>query len=171
MRNEVLSLVLPAFLLAPAARGDQARDAAEIRDVQARQAETWTRHDAKAYAALFADDADVVNIVGWRWKGRAQLEARMTAAFAYVFRESTLTVTDVETRFLGPEIAIAHVRWTMTGARTPPGMPEPRQGIQTLTMVKKAGQWRIAAFQNTLATPEVPFPVEPPAVPARASRP
>jgi uncharacterized protein (TIGR02246 family) len=171
MRNDVLSLVLLAFVLAPAVLCDEARDAADIRAVQARQAETWNRHDAKAYAALFTEDADVVNIVGWRWKGRAQLEARMTAAFAYVFRESTLTVTDVETRFLAPEIAIAHVRWTMTGARMPPGMPEPRQGIQTLTMVKKAGQWRIAAFQNTVSTPEAPFPVEPPKVPARASRP
>lgn len=171
MRNDVFPLVLLAFALAPAVRGDEARDTADIRDVQARQAETWNRHDAKAYAALFAEDADVVNIVGWRWKGRAQLEARMTAAFAYVFRESTLTVTGVETRFLAPEIAITYVRWTMTGARTPPGMPEPRQGIQMLTMVKKGGQWRIAAFQNTLSTPEVPFPVETPAVPARASRP
>ncbi len=171
MRSDARTLVLLALLIAPTARADQPRDAAEIRDVQARQAETWNRHDAKAYAALFTEDADVVNIVGWRWKGREQVEARMTAAFAYVFRASTLTVTDVEVRFLAPEIAIAHARWTMTGARTPPGMPEPRQGIQTLTMVKKAGQWRIAAFQNTLAVPEVPFPVEPPKVPARASRP
>jgi hypothetical protein len=50
-------------------------------------------------------------------------------------------------------------------------MPEPRQGIQTLTMTREAGGWRIAAFQNTLAVPEVPFPPAPPTVPRPASHP
>jgi uncharacterized protein (TIGR02246 family) len=172
MHAEALALLaLLASPSAPAASADRARDEAEIRAVQARQAETWNRHDAKAYAALFTEDADVVNVVGWRWKGRDLLEQRMTAAFAFVFRESTLTVTEVQVRFLAPEIAIAHMRWTMAGARTPPGMPEPRQGIQTLTMIRKADRWLISAFQNTLAVPEVPFPAGPPAVPARASLP
>jgi hypothetical protein len=50
----------------------------------------------------------------------------------------------------------------MTGARTPPGIPEPREGIQTQTLHKTAGRWLIAAFQNTNAVPEAPFPQGPP---------
>ena len=107
----------------------QAGDETEIRAVVTRQGEAWTGHDAKAYAALFTDDCDVVNIVGWWWKGRAEL---------------------------------AHARWTMTGARTPPGMPEPRTGIQTLVLTKAAGHWLIRGFQNTLSVPERPFPTAPP---------
>jgi uncharacterized protein (TIGR02246 family) len=166
-----VALLLAISGSAASVTADQARDEAEIRDVQARQAQTWNRHDAKAYAALFAEDADVVNVAGWRWKGRRQLEERMAAAFAFAFRESTLTVSDVDVRFLAPGVAIAHVRWTMVGARMPPGMPEPRQGIQSLTMTKESGGWRIAAFQNTLAVPEVPFPPGPPRPPSPASRP
>ena len=122
-----------------------------------RQAESWNAHDAKAYSALFTEDADVVNVVGWWWKGRAEMERNLTSAFATAFRESTLTITDVQVRFLTPDIALAHARWTMTGARMPPGMPEPREGIQTLTMVKQGGKWLIAGFQNTNSMPQREF--------------
>ena len=160
--------ILLAAVSAPPSRGAaRDQDEADIRAVQARQADAWNRHDARAYAALFATDGDVVNVVGWWWKGRAEIESKLTAAFAFVFRDSTMTITDVEVRFLAPEVAVAHVRWTMTGARTPPGIPEPREGIQTQTLQKTAGKWLIAAFQNTNAVPETPFPQGPPVVPAR----
>ena len=146
----------------PAAAQSHA-DEAEIRRVATLQGETWSRHDAKAYAALFTDDADVVNVVGWRWKGRAELETRLTEAFKFVFKDSKLTVTDVTTRFLKPDVAVAHARWTMTGARTPPGMQEPREGIQTLVFTKEGERWLISAFQNTNSVPERPFPTGPPA--------
>jgi uncharacterized protein (TIGR02246 family) len=146
----------------PARAADQPKDEAAIHQVQERQAETWNRHDAAGYARLFADDGEAVNVVGWWWKGRAEIERKLTAAFAFVFRESTLTITDTQVRFLSPSIALAHVRWTMTGARTPPGMPEPRQGLEIQVLQKQAGKWLIASFQNTLSVPEMPFPSGPP---------
>ena len=112
---------------------------------------------------MFTDDGDIVNVVGWWWKGRAEIESKLTAAFAFVFRDSTLTITEVDVRFLSPEVAIAHVRWTMTGAKTPPGIPEPREGIQIQVLRKTAGRWLITAFQNTHAVPETPFPLGLPA--------
>jgi uncharacterized protein (TIGR02246 family) len=138
---------------------DPQADEAAIRDVvQARQQQAWNQHDAKAYAALFAEDGDVVNVVGWWWRGRNEIARKLTDAFALVFRESTLSITETTVRFLTPEIAVAHVRWTMSGARTPPGIPEPREGLQTITLQKFGGNWMIAAFQNTNHVPEVPFP-------------
>jgi uncharacterized protein (TIGR02246 family) len=138
-----------------------------IRQLQASQADAWNRHDAAAYAALFTEDGDCVNVVGWWWKGRAQIESNLKAAFAFVFHESQLTITETEVRFLSPAIAIAHVSWTMTGAKTPPGMPEPKQGIQIQVLQKKSGHWLIQSFQNTNALPERPFPSGPPAAPAK----
>lgn len=58
-------------------------DEAEIRAVALGQGETWIRHDAKAYGALFTEDCDVVNVVGWWWKGRAELESKLVAGFVY----------------------------------------------------------------------------------------
>jgi len=152
----VLMVMMAHHASAPAA--DRARDESEIRQLQARQQDAWNRHDAKAYAALFTDDGDVVNVVGWWWHGRGEIERQLTAASAVVFRESRLTITDVQVRFLARDIAIAHVRWTMEGARTPPSIPEPRQGIQMQVLHKRGDEWRISAFQNTNSVPEVPFP-------------
>src|SRR5438876_4592487 len=144
------------------AAADRHAEESAIRDVvQTRQQQAWNQHDAKAYAALFAEDGDLVNVVGWWWKGRAEIERKLTDAFAFVFRESSLTITQVDTRFLMPEVAGAHVRWTMTGAKTPPMIPEPREGLQTLVLQKLGGKWMIAAFQNTNYRPEVPFPKGP----------
>lgn len=141
---------LPVLLSA----ADLATDEAEIRDlVGARQQRAWNQHDAHAYAALFADDGDVVNVVAWWWKGRTEIEGNLTRMFATVFHESTLAFTQVDVRFLTPEIVVVHARWTMTGARMPPGIPEPREGLQTLTVQKQNGKWLIAAFHNTNYVP------------------
>jgi uncharacterized protein (TIGR02246 family) len=159
-------LVLGLFIsiaasIVPSAGVAQTLDEEEIRNIQVRQADAWNRHDAAAYASLFTEDGDVVNVVGWWWKGRSQIESRLTAAFAFVFRESTMAITDVQVRFLSSDIALAHVRWTMVGAKTPPGIPEPREGIQLQVLKKSAGKWLIASFQNTNSVPERPFPTGP----------
>src|SRR5438105_5253406 len=112
------------------------RDEAEIRKVETLQQEAWNQHDAKAYASLFTENGDCVNVVGWWWKGRAEIEQKLTAAYAFVFRESVVTITNVDVRLLTPTVAIAHVRWTMTGARTPQGYAKVQQGIQTQSLIK-----------------------------------
>jgi uncharacterized protein (TIGR02246 family) len=140
-------------------------DEALIRDVEARQALVWNQHDAGAYADLFTEDGDVVNVLGWWWQGRAQISSRLSDAFAWIFRDSTLTVGDVHVRFLDPETAIVHVRWTMDGAKAPPGAPAPREGIQLQILGKTEGRWLIASFQNTNSAPEAPFPKAPPSPP------
>ena len=124
-------------------------------------------YDAKAYADLFTDDGDVVNGVGWWWKGKAEVERKLTQAYKFVFRERTLTIDEVDVRFLTPKIAVAHVTWSMSGAKTTPNIPEPRNGIEIQVLQKHHGKWLIAAFQNTNALPEMPFPSGPPASPDR----
>ena len=155
-------VLLTSLMALSNAGADQGQDDAAIREVQVRQADAWNRHDAKAYARLFTSDGDVVNVVGWWWKGPAQIESKLAAGYAFVFRDSTLTITSVDVRFLTPEIAVAHVLWTMSGAKMPPGVPEPRQGTQMQVLRKQGGKWLIAAFQNTNSVPEAPFPSGPP---------
>ena len=156
----VAVLVMAMVCEASALGADRARDESEIRQLQARQQDAWNRHDAKAYAALFSEDGDVVNVVGWWWKGRREIERQLQAAYAVVFRDSRLTIADVEVRFIARDVAVAHVRWTMEGARTPPLIPEPRLGIQIQVLQKRGAAWRIVAFQNTNSLPQAPFPTE-----------
>lgn len=152
------ALVTAGVASTPCAQAGHGDDAQAVRAVAVQQAVAWNRHDAAAYSALFTEDCDVVNVVGWRWASRAEMQRKLTRAFASVFRDSRLTFTDVSVRFLEPGIAVAHARWTMVGARMPPGMPVPEAGIQTLVLTRHAGTWRIAVFQNTLGRPELPFP-------------
>lgn len=144
-----------------------ADDESGIRQVQVAQADAWNKHDAAAYSALFTEDGDCVNVLGWWWRGRAEIQSKLTAAFAFVFHGSQLTITDTSVRLLSPTIAVAHVSWTMTGAKTPPGMPEPRQGIEIQVLQKIARHWLIVSFQNTNGLPERPFPAGPPPATAK----
>ncbi|HZR04538.1 MAG TPA: SgcJ/EcaC family oxidoreductase [Candidatus Udaeobacter sp.] len=172
MNQALKVIVLTAFALSlpRIVRCDSSEaEATAIRELEKRQQDAWNRHDAKAYASLFSEDGDCVNVVGWWWKGRAEIEKKLTAAYAFVFRESVLTISDVDIKFPAPEMAIAHVRWTMVGARTPEALPKPQQGIQTQLLQKQKGKWLIVAFQNTNAIPEIPFPQGPLTSPAQPS--
>lgn len=158
-----VSFIVFAIAFADTARcGSTDAETTAIRELEKQQQDAWNQHDAKAYANLFSEDGDCVNVVGWWWKGRTEIEKKLTAAYAFVFRESVLTITDVDVKFPAPEMAIAHVRWTMVGARTPEALPKPQQGIQTQLLQKQKGKWLIVAFQNTNALPEMPFPQGPP---------
>jgi uncharacterized protein (TIGR02246 family) len=143
---------------------EQQDDVAAIRQLQALQAAAWNQHDARAYASLFAEDGDVVNVLGWWWRGRPEIERNLREAFEFVFAQSTLTITDVHVRFLNPGMAVAHVRWTMVGARMPPNLPEPREGIQLQVLTKQPTGWLITSFQNTNGVPAAPFSKKAPPV-------
>ena len=155
------------MLLTVGAFASEANDA-PIREVQTRQAAAWNAHDATAYASLFSEDGDVVNVLGWWWRGRSEIQSKLSDAFAWVFRDSKLVITDVQTRFIDPSTAVAHIRWTLDGAKVPPGaLVPPREGIQLQLLRKVGGQWLITSFQNTNSVPEHPFPKGPPSAPVK----
>lgn len=152
----VLTALLPICVLANPT-SDQ--DVTAIRHLQVEQAAAWNAHDAAAYAALFTSDADVVNVLGWWWKGRDEIREKLKAAFTVVFEQSSLKIEDVQVRMLSADIAVAHVRWTLQGALPPPGAAAaPQQGIQLQVLKRGKDGWRISSFQNTNSVPERPFP-------------
>jgi uncharacterized protein (TIGR02246 family) len=158
------TIAAAAALAVPAAGADQSQDEAAIRQVEAGFTQAWNAHDAKALANLFTEDADVVNVVGWWWHGRSQIDKKLTDAHGYIFRDSILIHNEIHIRFPTPEIALVHVRWLLVGAKNPKdGTPgQPRKGIETQVVQKQAGKWLIAAFHNTDSVPEAPFPTGPP---------
>ena len=158
-----MMIFLMAALEGPLLRAGQSPDEAEIHRVETGFEQAWNRHDMKAWANLFAEDADFVNVAGWWWKGRAEIEQKHAGAHAFLFRESTLTIDEVHTRFLTPEIAVVHVLWSLAGHKNPDGTPgQPRKGVFTQVLQKQNGKWLIAAAQNTDSRPEVPMPAGPP---------
>jgi len=164
MRVYQLSFLL-LLVFAPLVFGGPAssQDEQAIQALERRQEAAWNDHDAHAYSQLFTADADTVNVLGWWWKSRGELDKKLGKGFEFVFARSRLEVEDVAVRFLSSNVAIAHVRWSMTGAASPDGSGGnvPQKGIQTQTLHKTAGGWLIAAFHNSNAVPERDFPTRP----------
>jgi uncharacterized protein (TIGR02246 family) len=142
----VCLLLLP--LLLKAQTGTDADEHA-IRAVVDRFVDAWNRHDAKAFAAVFAEDADFTNVRGMGVSGRARIEAFHAPLFATIFSKSHQESTDIKTRFIRPDVAAVDVRWKMTGAMDAQGNPRPeREGLLSFVMAKNAAQWEIVVMHN-----------------------
>lgn len=142
-----LALFPPAWV---ANAQSQTKDIEAIKQIERDWQEAWNRHDMKALAALGAEDVDFVTVSGTWLKGRKAFEELHARAHAMMFKESVLTTTDVQVKFLKPDIALVHVSWGMKGDKDPDGTPrQPRRGILTQVLTKHGGRWLIQASQNT----------------------
>jgi len=86
----IFAIALPRIALSNSSEAERTA----IRELESQHQDAWNRHDAHAYANLFSEDGDCVNVVGWWWKGRSEIEKKLTAAYAFVFRESVFTITE-----------------------------------------------------------------------------
>jgi uncharacterized protein (TIGR02246 family) len=137
-----------------------------IRAFETAQEAAWNAHDAHAYVQFFAPDADIILFSGWWWKSRDEAERKLTDAFAVVFAESRLHIDEVSIKSLSPDMALAHVRWSMTGARKLDGAANgATQGISTQLLRRSDGRWLVQAVQSGGAEAEQPFPTIAPVQP------
>jgi len=60
----------------------------------------WNRHDAKAFAAVFAEDADFTNWRGEGASGQAKIEEFHAPLFATIFKNSHQSYKAIKTRFI-----------------------------------------------------------------------
>ncbi len=124
-------------------------DRQAIRTVMDRFVDAWNRHDAKAFAAVFAEDADFTNWRGDGASGRSKIEEFHAPMFATIFKNSHQSYTSIKIRFVRPDIAAVDVRWEMTGATDAQGNPRPpRKGLLDFVMAKNEGQWQITVMHN-----------------------
>jgi len=127
-----------------------ADDRQSIENVVRAFGEHWNRHDMEAFAQLFTEDAEFVNVVGLWWKGREAIKRAHVATHANMFRNSRLRIGDVAIRFVKPDVAIARSLWELTGHVGPSGEALPgRKGILLNLVVGIDGKWRIIDSQNT----------------------
>ncbi|MDK3019139.1 SgcJ/EcaC family oxidoreductase [Pseudodonghicola flavimaris] len=118
-------------------------------DIPAAFAAAWAARDAAALAALFAEDADFVNVVGLWWHDRAAIERAHAYGLTTFFAESQLTPEVIRTRDLGA-VAVVQCRFRLTGQRDPQGRPAgPRRTILTFVARRLAAGWQVVTAQNT----------------------
>jgi uncharacterized protein (TIGR02246 family) len=136
-----------------------AHDAAAVAAIADAFLATWNTHDMQAFAALYADDADFVNVYGLWWRGRQAIEDAHAATHLTLFRASALSLAQPHTiRFIADAVALCRTHWLLTGIRTRTGEPAAdRRGrllhVLTRELNDNRARWRIAATQNTDITP------------------
>ena len=141
-----VALLVPAAILG---QGGHEADEQAIHGVMDGFMDAWNHHDAKAWTALFSEDADFTNVRGVSASGRADIEQFHARVFATLFKNSHQKYTDIKIRFIRPDLAAVDVHWEMTGAVDLAGNPVAlRQGLLNFVMEKSQGKWQILVMHN-----------------------
>ncbi|MEM8854456.1 MAG: SgcJ/EcaC family oxidoreductase [Pseudomonadota bacterium] len=112
--------------------------------------ERWSAHDADGLAALFAEDADFVNVVGLWWRNRRAIRKAHDYGFKGIFQNAHLHVDTLVVRELSPDIHVVHTVSTLTGQNDTDGN-ETGPRVAVITMVTRRGPsgFEIVSCQNT----------------------
>jgi uncharacterized protein (TIGR02246 family) len=127
----------------------QSGSEAEISALYQQLLESWNKRDAAQFAALFAEDGNVVGFDGSQINGRAEIESQLRRIFAD--HPTAAYVAKIrEVRRLSPDVMLLRA----VAGMVPPGQADLNpavNAIQSLVAAKHHGQWRIGLFQNTPA--------------------
>ena len=108
----------------------------------------WNAGDGAGFGDVFTEDADFVAIRGDLHHGRAAVAAGHQAILDTIYRGSTISYRTTDVRSLPEGVVIAHVRSTLEAPTGP--LAGAHDAVATLVVVDDGGEWRIAAFHNTL---------------------
>ena len=119
-------------------------------EIPQRIAETWSYGDAEAFASLFTEDADFINVVGIWWRDRKAIQRAHAYGFERTLSQVKLHIQRTEVRMLSAEYAVVHAQWRLSGQRTVEGdVSDPRSGIFMLVTERQPQGWIVVAAQNT----------------------
>jgi uncharacterized protein (TIGR02246 family) len=132
-----------------------ASDEQAVRQVVAAYEEAWNKHDMDAMASLFTEDIEWINIVGWWWRGLAEVKRGYVWIHEVLFRNTPFHVDSCSVRIVAPGTAISVITWSKGSFVTPDGRQVPAgKDRMSLFVVKRGSRWLIAGGQNTTIDPE-----------------
>jgi uncharacterized protein (TIGR02246 family) len=104
----------------------------------------YAKRDARSAAALFANDAEYVDVHGETFRGRAAIEKALTQCFQE-HPDCKLELEIDSIRFLSPVLAIEDGTTTWTSGR--PGVPS-EQNRYTAIHAKAGDEWQVASVRE-----------------------
>jgi uncharacterized protein (TIGR02246 family) len=136
-------------------RGQRSRaDEDAIRQIIASTTEAMNKHNAKALARLYTPDGELDNVFGERWRSPAEIEKLLQVHFDAELREAKFSTSNVDVKFIRPDVAIAHVTNQVSGIVGPNGQHVPTHDERSMRVfVKTNGQWLVTGFHNTQVSP------------------
>jgi uncharacterized protein (TIGR02246 family) len=113
----------------------------------------WMARDGDALGALFAPDADFVNVVGIWWQDRSAIAKAHGYALRSFFADTKLVPGRVKIRQMG-DVAVIHARMRLSGQRTPDGVEtEARTTLLSFVLQHDGDNWHCVSAQNTDVVP------------------
>ena len=108
----------------------------------------WNAADGARFAVPFIEDADFVNIRGEHFRTREVIARGHQAIFETLYKGSTVRNELAAATPIAPGVLLAHVKAQLN---VPTGPLTGQQSSQiSMVLVQQQGDWRIAAFHNTL---------------------
>ncbi len=142
--KKVLVVMIALALAVPAVAAGHAAEETAIQLVWQQFSDAWARGDAHARAALWAEDASLINPFGVEAHGRAAIEKVFEQESAGFAKGTTHTFSNFSYRFLTPAIAEVDATGTIKGMRGADGAPMPPLTLHVFAIVTKAGgKWQI----------------------------
>lgn len=108
----------------------------------------WNAGDGEAFAGVFTDSADFVNIRGEHFRGRAVIAQGHQAIFDGIYKGSRIHYEPAGGYAIAPAVRVGQVRGHLVVPSGP--LAGELDGLATLVLVEQDGAWRIAVFHNTL---------------------
>jgi len=123
---------------------------------------SWNKHDFSDMKNYVADTSDFVNIVGFHWKGRKDIEYAHQTVHQQLFKDKPLRKISSQIRLLTSDVAIAHVVMRLVSpVITPDGSKiGDNDALATFVFIKKNSTWMITAVENVEVS-EVAKPFNP----------
>ena len=107
------------------------------------------RGDARAFADLFAEDADFTNVVDHTIHGRDTIYTHHIDVFKGRPPTRTNNVLSYTVRFISPDVAAAEIKWDNKHTAGADGISLPyRDGVWVSTMTREKGQWYFKVVRN-----------------------
>jgi uncharacterized protein (TIGR02246 family) len=139
----LLAVVVMLALTVPAIAASPAGAEAAIQHWWQQFSDAWARGDAHARAALWAEDASLINPFGIEARGRAAIEKLFAQENAGFAKGTTHTFSNFSFRFLTPTIAEVDATGEIKGIRGADGTPMPTLTIHVFAiMTKTGGMWQ-----------------------------
>jgi len=110
----------------------------------------WNAADSASFAALFAEDADFIHILGGYYTGRAAIEAGHRMIFGTIYKGSTVRFSVEKIRFLRPDVAVVFLRQFLQFHEG--DAPSELEARPAIIAEKVDGSWRVVTLQNTRIT-------------------
>ena len=131
-----------------------AHDEQAIRNLTADFVAAWNKNDAKALAACFATDGDLINPAGRVGRGNSEVEKILAEEQSGTFRGTRMNLQQKHLRFLKPDVAVADFEFHISGVHTPDGKQTELKGLLTNVFLREGEKWRV-----TSARPSIPAPL------------